>query len=263
MTKTPKLPSIAIVMGEATDYYQEVRDLPEEIISTKNKHVVPKQYIDAIFQNGGMPFCIDYNDYWLSTVPNTFDGVMFIGSTTRYPKEWYIDQKPSTFPQTEKRVEFETKLMKLCLNQKIPVLGICGGMQTLAGVSGYKMTSNIENYDTSRQSHSLGSNTHEVTIEVNTKLGHAFKAANDNTQSTSDYTTIDVNSYHSEAIVTVPQNVIISAYANDGTIEAIEIKDHPYAVGTQFHPELMVDQKPDHTVNVIFQSFIQHCSPNC
>ena len=40
--------------------------------------------------------------------------------------------------------------------------------------------------------------------------------------------------------------MLVSALSPDGVIEAIEAKNHPFAVGVQWHPELMMNTIPAH-----------------
>ncbi|MCF8496167.1 MAG: gamma-glutamyl-gamma-aminobutyrate hydrolase family protein [Alphaproteobacteria bacterium] len=241
-------------MGEATDYYKEVRQLGPE----KNKHVVPKQYMDAIYKSGGVPLAITYHDMWLDGgAAQEFDGILFIGSTTRYPAAWYHDGAQSDSPQTEKRVEFEYALMKDLLEHKTPMLNICGGHQILAAVLGCKLSSQIEHYESGRMNHALDMwDRHTVEVTPGTKLSQIFgqAAANDNQPHT-----LNVNSFHSEGIVIASDKVIVNAAASDGTIEGIEAKDHPFVVGIQWHPEIIFEQEPDNKGNGIFRLFVDHC----
>ena len=47
------------------------------------------------------------------------------------------------------------------------------------------------------------------------------------------------NSFHHQSIHLTGENVIACAHTSDGTVEAIELIGHPFAVGVQWHPEAM------------------------
>ena len=49
------------------------------------------------------------------------------------------------------------------------------------------------------------------------------------------------------------KELIISATANDGVIEAIEHKNHPYMIGVQWHPEYQLSSLD----NNLFAEFIK------
>ena len=51
----------------------------------------------------------------------------------------------------------------------------------------------------------------------------------------------------------IASNLRIVGHAPDGVIEAVEISDHPYALGVQWHPEWMTDQP---TMQKLFKSFV-------
>jgi putative glutamine amidotransferase len=50
-----------------------------------------------------------------------------------------------------------------------------------------------------------------------------------------------VNSFHHQAVKEPGQGVIVSARADDGVVEGIEVPDQPFAVGVQWHPEAFWD----------------------
>ena len=64
-----------------------------------------------------------------------------------------------------------------------------------------------------------------------------------------------VNSAHHQAIKKVGKNLNINAIAEDGIIEGIELNNHKFFLGIQWHPEFFIsnyDRK-------IFRSFIKAC----
>jgi len=68
---------------------------------------------------------------------------------------------------------------------------------------------------------------------------------------------VDVNSIHTMfANEDDIKNLDISAYSDDGYVEAIELKDKKFCLGVKWHPELMIDDK---NMNNIFKYFIEAC----
>ena len=68
---------------------------------------------------------------------------------------------------------------------------------------------------------------------------------------------MEVNSFHHQAIKKIAKGFIISAVSEDGVIEAIEHKEHPYFIGVQFHPEYMFEREP---FIKLFRSFVEQCN---
>jgi putative glutamine amidotransferase len=61
-----------------------------------------------------------------------------------------------------------------------------------------------------------------------------------------------VNSFHRQAVHSVPEGYVASAFAPDGRIEAIEAADERFILGVQFHPEMMSGQ----VWNRFFKGFV-------
>jgi putative glutamine amidotransferase len=55
--------------------------------------------------------------------------------------------------------------------------------------------------------------------------------------------TIDVKSSHHQCINVLGKNVVVTATAQDGITEAIEIKDRENFIGVQWHPEIMLNNE--------------------
>ena len=51
---------------------------------------------------------------------------------------------------------------------------------------------------------------------------------------------ISVNSSHHQAARSIGECCVLNAKADDGIIEGIEVKDHPFAISVQWHPEFIV-----------------------
>jgi putative glutamine amidotransferase len=54
-------------------------------------------------------------------------------------------------------------------------------------------------------------------------------------------TEMEVPSFHHQAVKKTAARLREVAHSPDGVIEAVEIPDHPFAIGVQWHPELSVD----------------------
>ncbi len=65
---------------------------------------------------------------------------------------------------------------------------------------------------------------------------------------------MQVNSIHHQGIRTPASNVLVTAYAPDGIIEAFELPDHPFGLAVQWHPECLPD---DPAMQRLFRGFVQ------
>ncbi|MCY1251421.1 Peptidase C26 [compost metagenome] len=70
--------------------------------------------------------------------------------------------------------------------------------------------------------------------------------------------TFAVNTFHREAIVEVSGAVTVTARASDGVVEAIEIGSQSFAMGLQWHPELL--DAESHPGARVFDAFVEVAS---
>lgn len=121
----------------------------------------------------------------------------------------------------------------------IPTLGICLGMQTMAGGKLDRMDDEkIKNhYDQKDAKYA-----HENWIQPGTKL---FEIVED--------VKIPVNSRHHDYVLDT--DFFVSSYSKDGIIEAIEDAHKKFYIGVQWHPESMIAY--DKVSKKLFDAFFQ------
>lgn len=129
-------------------------------------------------------------------------------------------------------VDNDFLLVQYLYKQDIPTLGICLGMQAMAlsfgGYGEIKVGNN----------HYLKE--HAIVIKKNSLLYSILGVE----QSV-------VNSRHKTGVQNT--NLVVSARAFDGVIEAVEDKKKKFFLGLEWHPESLVNKKSD----LIFEAFIK------
>lgn len=140
-----------------------------------------------------------------------------------------------TVKTNKKRTDFELPLIKRFIQEKKPLLGICGGMQLINVALGGTLVQHIPDYlDNAGINHSPitcpSLPAHSVTITKNTLLHNILQTD-----------TIETNSSHHQSVKDINHSyAIVNAKTEDGIIEGIEHKDHPFCLGLQWHPEFLV-----------------------
>ncbi|MBQ7105524.1 MAG: gamma-glutamyl-gamma-aminobutyrate hydrolase family protein [Bacilli bacterium] len=144
-----------------------------------------------------------------------------------------------------KRFEYDIFILKYALEKNIPILGICLGMQILTMIDeeGNQIL-NLEEIMSSNHAQYDNNLAHNVNISKKSKL----------------YSIIGkdkfmVNSRH-RMMVTNPSLFTVYGRSDDGVIELIERHDKKFAIGVQWHPEMMLDDKDQMK---IFDSFVDAC----
>lgn len=214
------------------------------VTSSKDMHYATEfRYFNAIEKAGALAIPLIYSN--MEEQLKNVDGVLVPGGDYSVPDCYYIEGHKSAFKDEGVWFEGYMAFTSYCLENNIPYLGICAGMQTLGLVLGCKlsgdhMTHRIEN---SKQL------VHEINIEKNTHLNKIFNK---------DKTTI--NSLHQEALAEISDKVIVTATADDGLVEAIESKKHDFAMGVQWHPESLLDVEEKEKEQLdIFKYFVKQC----
>lgn len=192
-------------------------------------------YYRSLIAAGATPVIIPpYSDIELLTsLVEKLDGVLFSGGADIDPD--YLQEPPvEGIEINPERDKPELLLIKLLIDRHIPVLGICRGMQMLAAALGGTLYQDIYTQHNRKcichsQKTARGLTSHSVSIESDTLLYSLMQTSR-----------LDVNSFHHQAVKSVPKGFIISAMAEDGIIEAMESVDYQPILGVQWHPECML-----------------------
>jgi putative glutamine amidotransferase len=142
---------------------------------------------------------------------------------------------------------FEFKLFDYVLNNSLPLLGICRGLQLINVRLNGSLISDIESIR--RTNHKKISDeedrVHSVNVSENSLLHEIVKKTKGN-----------INSSHHQGIDRLGEGLIVTAKADDGIIESVEWEDKSnkqFLLGIQWHPERMKDLSNPFTKNILFR----------
>ncbi len=145
-----------------------------------------------------------------------------------YVKEWDLDGFLFTggndVGSSQKRDETESNLLEMAVDQKIPVLGVCRGLQKLNVFFGGTLIYDLTDTCGSPESH-VGRN-------------HVVEIKNDTFRSLLKNDELNVNSYHRHAVTkpTLASGLKAFAFSQDGLVEGLYHPELPI-VAIQWHPE--------------------------
>ena len=138
-----------------------------------------------------------------------------------------------TARSTGERTRPMGNLAAIALEREVPTLGICAGMQVMAITMGATLFRDVRKELPTEIDHlnnkPAEETSHKVYISPKTQLHQVLGTD-----------TLEVNTAHKEALKNFPEGVIINARADDNVIEGIEIPDHRFYLGVQWHPEFFV-----------------------
>ncbi len=189
--------------------------------------LVPATYVHAIEVAGGRPLAIPPMLDAVDETLDALDGLLFTGGPDIDPSLYGAKPHPETTRIRPQRDRAESPLLRAALDQDVPVLAVCRGMEMLNVVRGGTLEQHLPDVTTGVE-HKVASNTyvtHEVSIKPDSILGGLLGES------------ADVPSRHHQAPDVVGDGLVEVAWAPDDTIEGIEDPSKRFAVGVLWHPE--------------------------
>ena len=204
--------------------------------------------VRAIDGNGGVPVILPVpEDPRLSDPALALcDGLLFPGGWDVDPRHYGEPPHAMLGPVQPELDAFWFHAAAYASEHRIPMLGICRGMQLLNVACGGSLYQDIGERTEKNLLHmqQLRRDTpmHKVLIEPNSRLRHILEAE-------SAYT----NTLHHQSVKVPGKGLVLTAHAEDGIVEAFESPDG-LIVAVQWHPEDLL-----RTVPVMNRLFMDLC----
>lgn len=207
------------------------------------RYELKASYAEAVLRAGGLPMVLPYSDerQVVEAYLDRISGLLVSGGGFDVPPDMYGEApREGLGPVKIERSRFERALIDLALGRGMPVLGICGGMQLLNVACGGTLYQDLPRELPAARPHQQEHDRTQPHHPVDVHDGSALADAVGRGQ-------IMVNSTHHQAVRTLGKGLKVSAVAPDGVVEGIELETgRSFAVGVQWHPELLIDTVPPH-----------------
>lgn len=184
------------------------------------------------------------------------DGVMLTGSPSNiHPSHFGQDVADPSLPLDPVRDGLTLALVRACVAQGIPLLGICRGFQEMNVALGGSLLQQVHNTP-GRMDHREPK---ELSFDAQYGLRHDLIIAPGSVFETwAGGTRTQVNSLHGQGVDRLADSLQALAHAPDGQIEAFGVKGaKTFAYGVQWHPEWQCWNNPFYSA--IFQAFGAAC----
>ena len=217
---------------------------PEDVIARphgeppKLEVALAMLYPEAIERAGGIPVIVPLlRPEAIGPLLDRVDGVCLPGGPDVQPSAYGAEPHPELGP-TEPRVDaVELALVRAADRRKLPILGICRGMQLLNVARGGTLHQHLPDVVGSGVEHRQPAHASIPTHRIET-------ASHSRLRATLGGPTLEVNSFHHQAVQELGRGLAASAWAPDGTIEAIENPGDRLVLGVQWHAEGLEDHRP-------------------
>ena len=165
-------------------------------LNEENMLAIKPEYIDYLEKNSLTPIILKYNDNNLDDLIKSCDGFIISGGDDLDPS--FYGETNISCEITLKEIDLlDQRIVNYCVNNKMPLLGICRGMQAINVFLGGSLYQDIPN--------------HKDTFHIIKGLDPLFEDE------------FRVNTYHHQAIKDLAKGLIVTAICeSDGIIEAIK-----------------------------------------
>jgi putative glutamine amidotransferase len=188
--------------------------------------LLPAAYVTSVQRAGGCALLVppggDVED-----VLDRVDGLIFSGGSDLDPELYGQEPHPETKDVTTERDRFELDLLRAALARDLPVLAVCRGSQVLNVARGGDLEQHLPDVvGDEKHKHTPGVFAdHDVRVDEASRLagivgGHA-----------------PVKSHHHQGYGRIGEGLRQVAWAEDGTVEALEDPRARFALGVLWHPE--------------------------
>jgi putative glutamine amidotransferase len=187
----------------------------------------PLAYVTAIERAGGRALLVPPTETGVEETLDALDGLVFSGGEDLHPETYGAAPHPETQQTRPERDRAELALLERALARDMPVLAVCRGSQVLnVGLGGDLIQHLPEVVGSDRHRHTPGEFAdHDVKLQPGSRLAGLLGER------------APVKSHHHQGYGRLGGGLEPVAWAEDGTIEALEDPSRRFALGVLWHPE--------------------------
>lgn len=210
-------------------------------------------YLEAIAQAGGIPLMIPLTcgDEVAHEIFSRCHGLLLCGGEDVDPALYGEDADPKLGVTAPARDRMEMLLIERARTRRIPIWGICRGIQILNVACGGTLIQDISDDQTTGVQHrdredsgSWFAMRHQLRFETECRLSKILGVRE-----------LKVNSLHHQAVKAVGTGLTVVGRSEDGIVEALESADDHWVVAVQCHPEALQGEHDQRWAKV-FSAFI-------
>jgi putative glutamine amidotransferase len=195
-------------------------------------------YSQGVVAAGGAPLQIPHgvDTRSLRTIFDHVDGLLLSGGGDVDPAFYHEPAGDEVRGVDGERDEIEIALVRWAVEKGKPIFAICRGIQVMNVALGGSLYQDVlsDMPGAIRHAYSLGVGyprdflAHDVQLTPNSRIARLLGGDH-----------FPVNSLHHQGIKELAPELTLVGTAPDGLVEAVDVKGHSFAVGVQWHPEVL------------------------
>jgi putative glutamine amidotransferase len=193
---------------------------------------LPRSYASGVQRAGGLALLLP-PDPAAAKEPDLLlerlGGLILSGGSDLDPETYGAAAHPETGRTWPERDRFEIALARRAIERELPVLGICRGMHVLNVALGGTLHQHLpEVLGHGEHRHTPGAfGDHDVRLEPGSLAARAAGT-----------TRLTVKSHHHQGVDELGAGLVASGWSQgEDLVEAVELRDRPFALGVLWHPE--------------------------
>jgi putative glutamine amidotransferase len=221
-----------------TTYHRDGSDRP--------RFSLPSAYVDAVRVAGGVPVLLPPGEKTGEDLLDELGALVLAGGGDIHPERFGAERHQLSYSVCTERDEFEFALARAALARELPTLAICRGLQVLNVALGGELHVHLPDavgervpHRESQQRHTR----HPVRLDPGCHLARVYGV-----------TELEVPSWHHQGVSRLGRGLRACAWAEDETVEALELPEAPWLLAVQWHPELAIEVGSPH--RLVFEALI-------
>ena len=197
---------------------------------------IPANYVEAVLRADGLPLVIPPGDLNLDATYASVDALVFAGGGDIDPARYGGESHDAIYKIDHDRDELELSLAGKALDEGMPILAICRGVQVITVALGGTLHAHVPDRfgeDVTHRAPPLDPIPHPIRIAQDSRVAAVLGA-----------TACEPMSWHHQAVDRLPDSFRPVAWAPDDVVEAIESPDYPNLLALQWHPEVTAHKDP-------------------
>ncbi len=195
-------------------------------------------YVSEITAAGGSAVVLPPGDEALAPgLLGRIEGLCISGGPDIDPTVYGAQPHPCLGPVEASLDRFEIELARGAVERDLPLLAICRGMQLFNVSRGGTLFQHLPDVPAvtldHRQDQPGDEPGHRVALDPSSRSATLLGESE-----------LEVNTFHHQGLNSLGQDLTAAGWADDGLVEVIEMPDRRFAVGVQWHAELMGPGQP-------------------